>query len=73
MTFQKFNSAEGKLEVLSGRAANVLNEHFRRTGKYVVSDFSADEKTALDSDLTRAIKEDSAEQQVVQPEKTDEV
>lgn len=48
---RKTTKGEGKIEVLRGRQAEVLNEHFAKTGKYAVSDFSDDERELLDSEL----------------------
>jgi hypothetical protein len=49
---RKTTRGEGKIEVLRGRSAEVLNEHFAKTGKYAVSDFSDQEREDLDADLT---------------------
>ena len=51
---KKYTKGEGKLEVLRGAQANVLNQHFAKTGKYQVSDFTEEERKALDEDLTNA-------------------
>lgn len=64
---QKYNKAEGKLEVLVGRASHVLNDHFRRTGKYSLSKFTEKEREAFEEDLLSAQKEDEAEAQVSEP------
>jgi hypothetical protein len=62
MAMEKYNKAEGKLEVLAGHASHVLNDHFHRTGKYSVSEFNDEEKAAFESDLQAAMKADEAEQ-----------
>lgn len=54
MAMKKYTQSEGKLEVLRGREANVLNDHFSKTGKFAVSDFSDDEREALNADLDAA-------------------
>jgi hypothetical protein len=57
---RKTNKSEGKIEVLRGPEAQVLNEHFAKTGKYAVSDFSDDERQALDTDLNE-VRADNSE------------
>jgi hypothetical protein len=60
MAMKKTNKSEGKLEVLRGPEAEVLNQHFARTGKYAVSDFSDDERAALDESLNE-VRADNSE------------
>lgn len=62
MPMQKYNKSEGKLDVLTGRQAHVLNSHFQRTGKTDLGAFSEDERKAFDADLASARKQDEAEQ-----------
>lgn len=50
MSMQKTGDAE-KIEVLKGEEAQVLNKHMSKLGKYKVSDFSKEEKEALQSEL----------------------
>lgn len=60
MAMKKTTKGEGKIEVLRGREAEVLNEHFAKTGKYAISDFNDDERDALDSELEETrVKEES--------------
>jgi hypothetical protein len=58
MAFKKYAESEGDLEVLRGKEAVVLNEHFSKTGKRAVSDFSAAERKALNKDLDSAREEE---------------
>jgi hypothetical protein len=51
MTMKKYTKGEGKTEVLRGDEAVVLNEHFQRTGKRQLSEFSEDELSAFNADL----------------------
>lgn len=60
MAMKKTSQGEGKIEVLRGEEAQVLNDHFAKTGKYAVSDFSEDEREALDADLSQT-REEKAE------------
>lgn len=62
MSMRKYADGEGKLEVLRGREANALNAHMERLGKFSVSDFSDDEREALQADLEKAREEDENEQ-----------
>jgi len=48
---KKTTKGEGKIEVLRGEEAQVLNDHFAKTGKYAVSDFNEEEREALDQSL----------------------
>jgi hypothetical protein len=57
---KKYGDIE-KLEVLHGEEANVLNQHMRHVGKFQVSNFSDEEKEALQSDLQRVRDESSAQ------------
>jgi hypothetical protein len=50
MAMQKFGDVE-KIEVLKGKEAQVLNQHMNKLGKYKVSDFSKEEKQALQQEL----------------------
>ena len=54
---RKTTKGEGKIKVLRGRSAEVLNEHFAKLGKYALSDFTEEEREALDQAL--AVAEDS--------------
>lgn len=65
---EKYTQSEGKLEVLRGRAAHVLNRHFKKTGKAAVSDFSDDERKEFDADLKEAQKKDDEEQKAAELE-----
>jgi hypothetical protein len=58
---RKTTKGEGKIEVLRGRSAEVLNEHFSKTGKYAVSDFSEQEREDLDADLNAVEAEENTE------------
>jgi hypothetical protein len=49
---RKYSDSEGKLEVLRGEEAVVVNEHLSKTGK-AVSDFDDSERQALHADLDR--------------------
>lgn len=51
---KKTTKGEGKLQVLRGDEAQVLNDHFAKTGKYAVSEFSSEEKDELESALDAA-------------------
>lgn len=55
---RKYTQAE-KIEVLSGREAQVINEHFEKVGKYQVSAFSDEEKDSLLEDLNAVSAEES--------------
>lgn len=57
---KKYAEAEGNLEVLRGREAQVMNDHLQRVGK-AVSDFDTEEKKALQVDLEQARKENKEE------------
>lgn len=54
MAMRKTTRGEGKLNVLVGREAQVLNDHFRKNAKYALSEFSDEEMEALQSDLSAA-------------------
>jgi hypothetical protein len=56
---KKTTQSEGKIEVLRGREAEVLNEQFAKTGKYAVSDFSDDERNELDQALNEVRAEEN--------------
>jgi hypothetical protein len=58
MAIKKYADAEGELEVLRGKEAQVINEHFSKTGKRTVSDFSEQEREDLNKDLEAAREED---------------
>ena len=58
MAIRKVADGEGKIEVLRGEEAQVLNEHQAKTGKYAVSDFSDEERKALESDLSKVKAEE---------------
>lgn len=51
MAIKKTTKGEGKLEVLRGESAEVLNKHFAKTGKYALSEFSEDEMNEFRSEL----------------------
>lgn len=51
MAMKKTTKGEGKLKVLRGDEAQVLNDHFAKTGKYAVSEFSSEEREELNSAL----------------------
>jgi hypothetical protein len=57
---RKTTKGEGKIEVLRGRASEVLNEHFAKTGKYAISDFNEEEKDALELELDEVKKEEES-------------
>lgn len=57
---KKYTQAEGELEVLRGLEAQALNDHFAKTGKRAVSDFSDEERKALDADLAEARRQETA-------------
>lgn len=59
---QKYNKSEGKIQVLTGRQANVLHSHFQRTGKTDIGNFTDEEKENFYSELEQARKEDEEEQ-----------
>ena len=61
MAMRKTNKSEGKIEVLRGRKAEVLNEHFAKTGKYTVSEFSDEEREHLDADLNQVDSDENPE------------
>lgn len=58
MAMRKTTQSEGKLEVLRGREAEVLNEKFAKTGKYAVSDFSPEERQELEDTLSEVRREE---------------
>lgn len=60
MAMRKTTKGEGKLNVLRGEEAQVLNDHFAKTGKYAVSDFSDQEKEDLDASLNE-VRADNSE------------
>lgn len=57
MAIEKFTNAESKLEVLKGEAAQIINRHFHKTGKFAVSEFTDDEKSALEKDLSAVVED----------------
>jgi hypothetical protein len=57
MAMKKIGDVE-KIEVLRGAEAQVLNEAFKRTGKYQVSLFDEEEKKRLDDELEAARTKD---------------
>ncbi len=59
---RKYGNPE-KLKLFRGEEARVLNEHLAKTGK-AVSDFSEEEKDALQTDLEAVAVEDEAEEEV---------
>lgn len=59
MAMKKTTQSEGKIEVLRGREAEVLNEQFAKTGKYAVSDFSDEERQELDEALNAVKAEEN--------------
>lgn len=57
MAMQKTGESES-FEVLGGLQADTLNDHLSKTGKRSVSDFSEDERKALETDLEDARKQE---------------
>ena len=60
MAIRKYADGESKLTVLQGEEAQVVQNHRERVGK-AVSEFSADERKALEADLAAVKKEDAPE------------
>lgn len=57
---RKYTQSEGKLEVLRGQEAQVLNDHFNKLGKRKVSDFSEEEIEALEAELNAVRQEEQS-------------
>ena len=51
MAIKKTSQGEGKLNVLRGSDAELLNDKFAKTGKYRLSDFSEEELEEFQSEM----------------------
>lgn len=58
---KKTTKGEGKLNVLRGPDAELLNQHFAKTGKYQLSDFSEDELDQFQSEMEAQKHQDEFE------------
>lgn len=60
MAMKKYTQSES-IEVLRGKEAQVLNDHFEKTGKASLSAFSAEEKKNVLSELNSITEEKSGQ------------